>query len=172
MRESSCCALRASGQQPASAPPFSTCCRAVRLHVRGVDHLRIGGSSVSSKLPEQVFPDAAPRPAHKAVINRCRRTILGRTIAPATAALEHMHDAADDAAIVHPLDAPNVSRQIRLDPFPLLITELGQVLAHGSNPLPKENQNRIVTPEELMSSDPSHSPTQLTSHPRRWCARY
>jgi len=59
----SCGALRASGQQPVSAP-LSTRCRAVRFHVRGVDHLRVGGSSVPSKLPEQVFPDAAPRPAH------------------------------------------------------------------------------------------------------------
>ena len=37
--------------------------RAVCFHVRGVDHLRVRGSSVPSKFPEQVFPDAAPRPA-------------------------------------------------------------------------------------------------------------
>jgi transposase InsO family protein len=73
--------------------------------VRGIDHLRVCGSSVPSKLPEQVFPDAAPRPAHKAVIDRGRRTILGRATAPATAALQDMHDAADDPAIVRPLDA-------------------------------------------------------------------
>jgi hypothetical protein len=50
----------ASGQQPACAPPFSTCRRAVCFDVRGIDHLRVRGSSVPSKLPEQVFPDAAP----------------------------------------------------------------------------------------------------------------
>jgi hypothetical protein len=92
-----CCALRASAQQPASAPPFSTRCRAVRFHVRGVDHLRVGGSSVPGKLSEQVFPDAASRPAHKAVIDRCRRPIVGRAIAPATAALQHVYDGADQA---------------------------------------------------------------------------
>ena len=71
----------------------------MRFHVRGVDHLCVRGSSVSSKLPEQVFPDATPRPAHKAIIDRCRRSILGRAIAPATAAFQNMHDTADDAAV-------------------------------------------------------------------------
>jgi hypothetical protein len=45
--------------------PLSTRCRAVRFHVRGVDQLRVGGSC-SRKLPEQVFPDAPPCPAHDA----------------------------------------------------------------------------------------------------------
>jgi hypothetical protein len=35
-------------------------------------------------------------------------------------ALQHVHDAADDAAIVHPLDAPDIRRQVRFDPLPLL----------------------------------------------------
>jgi hypothetical protein len=129
----------------------------VRFHVSGVDHLRVCGSSVPSKFPEQVFPDAAPRPAHKAVIDRCRRTILGRAIAPATAALQHVHDAANDAAIVHPLDAPDIRRQVRFDPLPLLTAQPKQVPAHDPNPLPKTNQDRIVRAEKLMSSDPSNS---------------
>jgi hypothetical protein len=116
--------------------------------MRGIDHLRVGGSSMPSKLPEQIFPDTAPRPAHKAVIDRCRRTILGQAIAPATAALQHVHDAADDAAIVHPLDAPDIRRQVRFDPLPLLITQPKQVPAHDPNPLPKTNQDRIVRTEK------------------------
>src|SRR5262249_2119880 len=113
--------------------------------------------SVPSELPEQVFPDAALSPAHKAVIDRCRRTILRRAIAPATAALQYMHDAADDSAIVRPLDAPDIRRQVRLDPLPLLIAQPKQVAAHDPNPLPKTNQNRIVSAEKLMSSDPRRS---------------
>jgi hypothetical protein len=128
----------------------------VRFHVRGIDHLRICGSSVPGELPEQVFPDAAPSPAHKAVIDRCRRTILRRAIAPTTAALQYMHDAADDSAIVRPLDAPDIRRQVRFDPLPLLIAQPKQVIAHDPNPLPKTNQDRIVRAEKLMSSDPSH----------------
>jgi hypothetical protein len=121
----------------------------------GIDHLRVCGSSVPSELPEQAFPDAAASPAHKAVIDRCRRTILRRAIAPATAALQYMHDAADDSAIVRPLDAPDIRRQVRLDPLPLLIAQPKQVAAHDPNPLPKTNQDRIVRAEKLMSSDPS-----------------
>src|SRR5262249_39227273 len=82
----------------------------------GSDQLSVCRSSVPRKLPEQVFPDAAPRPAHKAVIDRGRRTILRRAIAPATAALQYMHNAADDPTIVRPLDAPNIRRQARFDP--------------------------------------------------------
>jgi uncharacterized protein len=66
-----------------------------------------------------------------------------------------MHDAADDAAIVRPLDAPDIRRQVRLDPLPLLIAQPKQVAAHDPNPLPKTNQDRIVRAEKLMSSDPS-----------------
>src|SRR5580692_544424 len=128
----------------------------MRFHVRRVDHLCVCGSSVSSKLPEQVFPDATPRPAHKAIIDRCRRSILGRAIAPATAAFQNMHDTADDAAVVRPLDAPYIRRQMRFDPSPLLVAQPKQVPAHNPDPLPKTNQDRIVRAKKLMSSDPSN----------------
>src|SRR6266536_1911908 len=98
---------------------------------------------------------ATSRPTHKAIIDRCRRTILGRAIAPATATFQHVHDAADDAAIVRPLDAPYIRRQVGFDPIPLLIAQPKQVPAHDPDPLPKTNQNRILRPEKLMSSDPS-----------------
>ena len=55
-----------------------------------VNHLRVCGSPVASKLPEQVLPDAAPRLAHKAIIDGCRRAILRRAIAPATAAFQYV----------------------------------------------------------------------------------
>jgi hypothetical protein len=35
----------------------------VRFNVRGVDHLRVCRSAIPGKLTEQVFPNAAPRPA-------------------------------------------------------------------------------------------------------------
>jgi uncharacterized protein len=66
-----------------------------------------------------------------------------------------MHDAADNSAIVRPLDAPDIRRQVRFDPLPLLIAQPKQVVAHDPNPLPKTNQDRIVRAEKLMSSDPS-----------------
>jgi uncharacterized protein len=74
-----------------------------------------------------------------------------------------VHDAADDAAIVHPLDAPDIRRQVRFDPLPLLTAQPKQVPAHDPNPLPKTNQDRIVRAEKLMSSDPSTSNGGATS---------
>jgi len=79
----------------------------VCFDVRGVDHLRVCGSPVSGKLPEQIFPNAATRPTHETVIDRRRWAILGRAIAPATAAFQHMNDAADDMAVVRPLNPLN-----------------------------------------------------------------
>jgi hypothetical protein len=66
-----------------------------------------------------------------------------------------MHDATDDPAIVHPLHAADIRRQMRFDPSPLLVAQPKQILAHDPDPLPKTNQNRIVTAQKLMSFDPS-----------------
>jgi hypothetical protein len=74
-----------------------------------------------------------------------------------------MHNAADDPTIVRPLDAPNIRRQARFDPLPLLIAQPKQVSAHDPNPLPKTNQDRIVRAEKLMSSDPSRWESPLGS---------
>jgi hypothetical protein len=54
-----------------------------------------------------------------------------------TADLQHVHDAADDAAIIHPLDPPDIRRQARFDPLPLLIAQPKQVSAHDPDPTSK-----------------------------------
>ena len=74
-----------------------------------------------------------------------------------------MHNAADDPAIVRSLDAPDIRRQVRFDPLPLLIAQPKQVPAHDPNPLPKTNQDRIVRAEKLMSSDSSFEDMSMTS---------
>jgi hypothetical protein len=48
-----------------------------------------------------------------------------------------VHDAADDAAVVHPLDAPHIRRQVKLNPLPLLIAQPKQIPARDPNPFPK-----------------------------------
>jgi hypothetical protein len=53
------------------------------------------------------------------------------------------------------LDTTYIRRQVRSDPSPLLITQPEQILAHDPDPLQKTNQDRIVTTQELMSSDPN-----------------
>jgi hypothetical protein len=104
------------------------------FHVGRVDHLHVCGSSVPRKFSEQIFPDAAPRPPNKPVVDRGRRTVFGRAIAPAAAASQHMHDSTDDASIVRSLHPSNIRRQMWLDPFPLLITQPKQALAHVPDP--------------------------------------
>ena len=128
--------LRPPRERPTACfcSPFSARCRAVRFDVRGVDHLRVCGSPIPGKLPEQVFPDATPRPAHEAVIDRRRRTISFRTIAPAAATLEHVHDPADHAPVICSLDAAHIRRQMRLNPCPLFVAQPEQISAHESFP--------------------------------------
>jgi hypothetical protein len=53
-----------------------------------------------------------------------------------------MHDPADDPTIINPLYAPNIRRQIRLDPSPLLVAQPKQIRAHDPDPPSKTNQNR------------------------------
>ena len=143
--------LRPPRERPTACfcSPLSARCRAVRFYMRRVDHLRVCGAPVLSKLSEQIFPDATPCPAHKAVIDRRRRTISFWAIAPAAAAL----DPAGHAAVVCSLDAAHIRRQMRFNPCPLLVAQLEQIPAHRSSP--NTNQYRIVRAERLMSSDPS-----------------
>src|SRR4029078_5943878 len=96
-----------------------------------------------------VCPDPTWPPAHKAIIDRCRRSILGRAIAPATAAFQNMHDAANDAAGVRPLHAPYIRRQMRFDPSPLLVAQPKQFPAHNPDPPSTTNQDRIVRAKKL-----------------------
>ena len=144
--------LRPPRERPTACffSPFSAGCGAVGFHVGRVDHLHACGSSVPGEPPEQIFPDAAPRPPNKPIVDRRRRTVFGRAIAPAAAAFQHMHDAADDAPIVRSLHASNVRRQVWLDPFPLLVTQPKQVLAHVPDAPNESNPYgiRIVVPPQ------------------------
>jgi hypothetical protein len=71
--------------------------------MRGVDYLL-----PISRLWQ--FPDPTPRAAHEAVGDRRWRTLRRRAIAPATAALPHRHDAADDAAIARSTPPTSVGK--------------------------------------------------------------
>src|ERR1700674_4720959 len=124
----------------------------MRFDMRGVDHLRVCGSPVPSKLPEQVFPDATPCPAHEAVIDRGRRTISFRAIAPAAATLKHVHDPADHAPVICSLNAAYIRRQMRFNSCPLFVAQPEQISAHQSFP-PHESIS-YCRGGRLMSSDP------------------
>jgi hypothetical protein len=64
-----------------------------------------------------------------------------------------MHDPADDPTIVDPRDAPNIPRQIWLDPSPLLVAQPKQVCAHHPDPLPK--RIKIVWNQDCPASTPN-----------------
>ena len=74
------------------------------------------------------------------------RAVFGRAIAPATAAFQHMHDAADDAPIIRPRNAPYIRRQLRFDPLPLLIAQPKQFLR--TIPIPFQKRVRIALSEQ------------------------
>jgi len=73
-----------------------------------------------------------------------------------------MDNAADHTAIFRPLDAPDIRRQVRFNPLPLLIAQPKQILAHI--PIPFQFRIRIVFSQKLMSSDPSITVVILCWH--------
>jgi hypothetical protein len=85
--------------------------------------LHLGSASLAGKISEQAFPNPAPCPAHKAVIDRRRRAIFGRAIAPAATTLQYMHDATDHTSIVFPRYTSYIGRQVRLNPRPLFVAQ-------------------------------------------------
>jgi hypothetical protein len=71
-----------------------------------------------------------------------------------------MDDPADHAPVVLPLDTAHIRRQMRFYPFPLLIAQPKQVLAHDPDPQTNQtvwNQDCLPAAAKLMSSGPSQS---------------
>jgi len=80
---------------------------------------------------EYLLPNASLAPTRKAVVDGLVRAVCLGAILPAATNLQHMHDPAQDAAIVLALGAWLVHRQVRNDFLPLLVTEPEQVRVHG-----------------------------------------
>src|SRR5689334_24375179 len=89
------CVRRANDRSLAHVPPFSAAGRAVRLDRGGVDRQRHAVLSTVGQGLENSLPTSAFGPAIEAIIDGRVGTILGRAIAPARAALEHVDNAAD-----------------------------------------------------------------------------
>src|SRR6185437_13922042 len=127
-------ARRASGRSPVHAPPFSAARRAMRFDRGGVD----GQSHAVLAAAGERFKDCPPMPALgpaiEPIVDRRVRTIVGRAITPACAALKHVNDTADDASIVIARWACLVRWQMRLYLSPLLVVEPEQSLAHRTPP--------------------------------------
>ena len=83
--------------------------------------MRLRCATTAGKL--KGFSQTTSGPAHKAIVDRRRRTIFGRAIAPAAATFQHMNDAADDATIIRTLDTADICRQMVFDPPPLFVAQ-------------------------------------------------
>src|ERR1700682_1676608 len=98
--------------------------------MRRIDHLRLTGSAAAGQGAEQTFPNPALRPAHKAIVDRRRRTVLGRAIAPPAAALQHRQEATEPPPVICPILAAYIRRKQRRDLLPLLVVQPKQVASH------------------------------------------
>ena len=141
-------AHRASGRSPVHAPPFSAARRAMRFDRGGVDGQRHAVLAATGERFKDRLPMSALSPAIEPIVDRRVRTIVGRAIAPACAALKHVNDTADNASIVFARRACLVRWQMRLYLSPLLVAEPEQSFAHPSPPCRinsvRGNQNPLI----------------------------
>jgi len=96
----------------------------------------------------QRFKDRAPSsalgPAVEAIVDRRVRPVFRWTIAPPRTRLQHVNDAADDAAVVVPLRSFQPRRQMRLNARPLPVIQPKQTRAHSLAPESKLEQGNHV----------------------------
>src|SRR5271166_2325301 len=102
----------------------------MRFDVAAVDGKLVGNGASGRHLLEDALPDATLRPPIVTVIDRCRRPIDGRNVAPSTARLQDMQDARDDRAVVDARLARPAARQVRAEPPPRLIRQPEQAPRH------------------------------------------
>ncbi len=125
---------RASGRSPVHAPPFSAARRAMRFDRSGVDGQSHAVLAAAGERFEDRLPMSTLGPAIKTIVDRRVRTIVGRAVAPACAALKHVNDTADDASIVIARRAGLVRWKMRLYLSPLPFVEPEQSFAHSRPP--------------------------------------
>ncbi len=84
------------------------------------------------------FKHSAPSlglgPTIEAIVDRRVRPVFIGAITPAAAGLQHVDDAADDAAVIDTRRSLQSARQMRRDARPLLVTQPKQSSAHGFAP--------------------------------------
>jgi|SRR6516164_4153012 len=140
------CVRRASGRSPVRAPPFSAAGGAMRLDRSGIDRQ---GHTVPAAIG-QGFEDRPPTsafgPAIEAIVDGCVGTILGRAIAPARTALEHVDYATDNPPVVVSFGSGQIRRQMWYNACPLPVIKPEQPRPHRSLPC------RIAQYERIKSS--------------------
>src|SRR5947207_13380796 len=77
-----------------------------------------------------------------------------RRIRPTATGLQHMHDAADDAAIIHSRFAASVRRQMRREPCELTFVQPEIISIHCRSPLGTLNQKMRCLGIRFMGPNP------------------
>ena len=96
-------------------------CRALRLDVGAVDRSAFRNRVGPRQGIKQLQPEAAPRPAVEAVVDRRRRAVVGRTVTPSASDLQDVQDARDYPPVINTPRSRLVLWQMRLDRSPCLI---------------------------------------------------
>ena len=99
----------------------------------GIDQDLSRRSAGSGQGLEDVQPHPFFRPADKPVVQRFSRTVDGGRIGPAAARFQHMHDAADDPAVIHPRHAARIARQVRRQSRELLLIQPEMIVIHNGS---------------------------------------
>jgi len=79
---------------------------------------------------EDLQPNAFGGPSDEAIVEGLARSVDRWRINPATARLQHMHDAADHTVIVDTRLAARIGRKQRLKPRKLVFTEPESIATH------------------------------------------
>ena len=104
------------------------------LDRRGVDQQLRRWPAGRGQSGENLHPDAFSRPSHKPVVQRLLRTIDDRRINPATAGFQHVHDAADDPAVIDPRLAARIGWKVRREPRELSLIQPKMIAIHDRSP--------------------------------------
>ena len=83
---------------------------------------------------KDVDPDAFGRPAHEAIVERLAGAVDGRGIDPATTGFQHMHDSADDPAIIHSWFATRIGGKMQRKPCELSFVQPETAPIHQWSP--------------------------------------
>ena len=85
----------------------------------------------SGNLLEQALPKPALRPSIVAIVDRGRRTVFGRHVAPTASRLENVQDATDDATIIDARLTRLAARKMRINRGPRFIGQPKKVRHHN-----------------------------------------
>lgn len=122
--------------------PFCAACRTVGLDGGAVDgDIARPDPGVAGQSLENPTPYALTAPTIEAVVDSRVGAVLGRTVAPARARLQHMHDPADHPVVVYPTGPATPTRQMRFDPSPSLVIKPIK-FAHPRLPFKNLESNR------------------------------